>query len=80
MFETVEHGMRDRFRQTAEILKYINKLEETTAGENLDFIKIQKGYLFVSMYSTIEFTLTSTVSRFLELLNSDPRKPMEYKK
>jgi len=76
MFDSTEQEIRDRIRQSKEILSLIERLEggnsaklEKEAGE-VDIIKIQKGIFFVSLYSSIEYSLTASSACFLTLLNS----------
>ena len=78
MFDTIELEIRDRLNQSKELINHISILEGS--GENSDFLKIQKGFLFVSLYSSIEYTLTNVVSRFLEIINSEKLKPMDFKR
>lgn len=80
MFKSLEQEVSERLRQSAEILNHIRFLDSSTEYTDKELIKIQKGYLFVSLYSSIEYTLTNTVSRFLEIISREPKKPMEYKK
>ncbi|MGE6283416.1 MAE_28990/MAE_18760 family HEPN-like nuclease [Aeromonas media] len=84
MFDTTEQEIRDRVRQSKEILALISKLEggdtsklEKDAGE-VDAIKIQKGFLFVSLYSSVEYSLTASAACFLTQLKIQKRKPLEY--
>lgn len=57
MFTSVEQEVAERLRQTTEIMNHISSLESSSAFISNDLIKIQKGYLFVSLYSSIEYTL-----------------------
>lgn len=86
MFDSTEQEIRDRIRQSKEILSLIEKMEggdsakfEKDAGE-VDIIKIQKGIFFVSLYSSVEYSLTASSACFLTLLNNNKRKPIEYHK
>ncbi|MDM5108872.1 hypothetical protein [Aeromonas caviae] len=86
MFDSTEQEIRDRIRQSKEILSLIERLEggnsaklEKEAGE-VDIIKIQKGIFFVSLYSSIEYSLTASSACFLTLLNKHKRRPIEYHK
>lgn len=78
MYETVELEIRDRLNQSKELINHISVLEEN--DQSSDLLKIQKGLLFVSLYSSIEYTITSVVSRFLELINNEQLKPLEFKR
>ncbi|MCW4629975.1 MULTISPECIES: MAE_28990/MAE_18760 family HEPN-like nuclease [Marinomonas] len=78
MYQTIELEIRDRLNQSKELISHISSLE--TVEQSSDLLKIQKGFLFISMYSSIEYTITSVVSRFLELIKQEELKPMEFKK
>jgi hypothetical protein len=80
MFNGTEQEVRDRIRQSKELLKLALTLEPQDETIDSEIFKIQKGYLFVSLYSSLEFTLVSVVGRYLELLKQHPKKPMEYQK
>ncbi|MFK3866687.1 MAE_28990/MAE_18760 family HEPN-like nuclease [Pseudoalteromonas rhizosphaerae] len=78
MYQIVELEIRDRLNQSKELISHISSLE--TVEQSSDLLKIQKGFLFISLYSSIEYTITSVVSRFLELVKQEELKPMEFKK
>lgn len=78
MYQSVELEITDRLAQSKEIINHISNLESGDQGSEL--IKIQKGYLFVSLYSSIEYTVTSMVSRYLNILKQEQLKPMDYRK
>lgn len=80
MFSSTEQEVRDRIRQSKELLELALTLEPQDEPIDSEIFKIQKGYLFVSLYSSLEFTLVSVVGRYLELLKQQPKKPMEYRK
>lgn len=80
MFESVEREILDRVKQSKVILNLINDLEPKGGESQSESFKIQKGLLFVSLYSSIEFSLSSVTSSFLEYVGNSPKKPMEYKK
>jgi len=80
MFSSVEQEVMARLRQSSELLKLITELEPADETIDSDIFKIQKGYLFVSLYSSIEYVLTHIASRYLELLSHEPKKPMEYRR
>lgn len=80
MFSSTEQEVRDRIRQSKELLELAFTLEPQDETIDSEIFKIQKGYLFVSLYSSLEFTLVSVVGRYLELLKQQPKKPMEYRK
>jgi len=80
MFSSTEQEIRDRIRQTKELLGLVTQLGHEDQMNDSEILKIQKGYLFVSLYSSIEFTLTSVVARYLQLLKQQPKMPMEYRR
>ena len=80
MFSSVEQETIARLRQSSELLKLIKELEPEDETIDSDIFKIQKGYLFVSLYSSIEYVITHVVGRYLELLKHEPKKPMEYRR
>lgn len=80
MFSSTEQEVRDRIHQSKELLALTIRLAPQDETIDSEIFKIQKGYLFISLYSSLEFTLVSVVGRYLELLKQQPKKPMEYKK
>lgn len=80
MFESVEREVFDRLKQSKNLLNIIDNLESKRDRLQSEDIKIQKGFLFVSLYSSLEFALVSTAGSFLECVRSSPKKPMEYNK
>lgn len=77
MFNALENEIERRLSQTKEILLSLKKL--STDDDYSNFLKIQKGFLFVSFYASIEFTVTTSVTRFLEVISNSPEKPIKYK-
>ena len=77
MFDALESEIERRLSQTKDMVISLNKLSSDTEFTN--FLKTQKGLLFVLFYASIEFTVTNTVSRFLESINSNPNKVSNYK-
>ncbi|MEC5210274.1 hypothetical protein RCH20_001345 [Psychrobacter sp. PL15] len=78
MYQSLELEITDRLNQSKELIRHISNLE--LDNQNFELIKIQKGYLFVSLYSSIEYTITSVVSRYLEILKQEQLKPMDYQR
>jgi hypothetical protein len=78
MYQAVELEITDRVNQSKELISHIATLE--ISEQSSELLKIQKGFLFISLYSSIEYTITNVVSRFLEILQQEQLKPMEYKK
>ena len=80
MFSSIILESSDRIRQATLQLAIIKKTESESDDTFHDFVKIQKGLFFVSLYAAIEFTITASTSQFLSALQVDPKKPIEYKK
>lgn len=78
MYQTVELEIQDRLNQSKELINHILKME--SEGQSPDLLRIQKGFLFISLYASIEYTIVNVVSRFLEILKQEQLKPMDYKK
>ena len=79
MFESVQTEIYERIRQCNTLLRHIKSLEEAD-DSSLDYlIKIQKGSLFVSLYSVIEYTVVNTCQHFLTHLSFLTHKPSSYK-
>jgi hypothetical protein len=78
MYQSVELEISDRLNQSKELIGHISILE--LDSKHSELIKIQKGYLFVSLYSSIEYAITNVVSRYLEILKQEQLKPMNYQK
>lgn len=82
MFSSVSLESSDRIRQAELQLAAIKRMEIEAESVSTfhELIKIQKGLLFVSLYAAIEFTITASASQFLSGLQSDPKRPLDYKK
>ncbi|MWJ27915.1 hypothetical protein GPM19_06800 [Halomonas sp. ZH2S] len=78
IFKTIELEILDRLNQSKELISHVSALE--ASGQSTDLVKIQKGFLFVSLYSSVEYTITNVVSRFLEVISQEQLKPLEFKK
>ncbi len=78
MYQSVELEITDRINQSKKLISHISSLE--LDNRNSELVKIQKGYLFVSLYASIEYTITSVVSRYLEILKQEQLKPMDYQR
>lgn len=79
MFSSVIAESSDRIRQATLQLANIRRMETGSVISD-DFIKIQKGLFFISLYAAIEYTITHSCSQFLTALQNNPKKPKEYKK
>lgn len=79
MFDDVSAESTERIRQTTILLNQIRNLERDAEISSLDLTKIQKGMFFVSLYASIEFTLTSCCSTFLVVLQTKEHIRIKYK-
>ena len=57
MFDALESEIERRLSQTKDMVISLNKLSSDTEFTN--FLKTQKGLLFVLFYASIEFTVTN---------------------
>jgi len=80
MFDSVYSEYGDRIRQASVILASIEALSAGGTSEADELTKAQKGLLFILLYAAIEYSITASVSTFLSLLQTEARKPKEYKK
>ena len=79
-FNDISSNIMWRLKQTAQILEYLKNNLNIEAVCNSDFYKIQKGFIFVSMYSSLEYVTTQCVSRTLEIIAENLLQPSKYKK
>ena len=79
MYQETEVAISARLGESRKLINHISSLDAGSL-DNSELLKIQKGFLFVSLYASIEYTLTTTVSGFLETLNHEQHKPMEFRK
>lgn len=79
MFGDVLAESTQRIMQSTIMLNQIKHLEKDPESSSLDLIKIQKGMFFISIYASIEFTLTSCCSNFLAVLQAKEYIPIKYK-
>jgi len=79
MLASLRVGSGDRIRQTFVLLQQLRRMETTDNTANDEIVKVQKGMLFVSLYASIEFTLTNAVSEFLSSLQSSATEAKRYR-
>ncbi len=77
MFKDVQLESNDRILQTASILRNIKDLEKDSTSQEL--AKLNKGIAFVSMYASIEYTITQICFNFLSILQNNAYEPLRYK-
>lgn len=78
MLNSLRSGSDDRIRQSSMLLQQVKRLESLNDSSLEEAIKVQKGMFFVSLYASIEFTLTNAVSGFLAALQANPSHPESY--
>lgn len=78
MLPSLRAGSDDRVRQSGLLMQQIRRLEAAADPAFEDLLKVEKGMLFVSLYASIEFTVTAAVSEFLAVLQGTPEKPLNY--
>lgn len=79
MFDDVLAESTERIMQSTILLNQIRNLEKDSEISSLDLVKVQKGMFFVSLYASIEFTLTRCCSNFLAILHGKGYLPIKYK-
>lgn len=80
MFSAVSSQSNDRIRQASLLLSHAKLLESQNPQESDELVKVQKGLVFVALYSSIEFSVTASVSNLLTLIQANPQKPLAYRK
>ncbi|HIF9128552.1 TPA: HEPN domain-containing protein [Photobacterium damselae] len=75
MFDDIEAGILERLQQTDAILEYLKQQTETSS----QMFKTQKGMIFVTMYACIEYSLTQSLTRALEIIGQSPEPASAYK-
>lgn len=79
MLASVRTGSSDRIRQSFLLLQQLKQSEAASVSTNEELFRIQKGVLFVSLYASLEFTLTTAVSDFLTALQAEAVEPGKYR-
>lgn len=79
MFANVLAESTERIMQSTILLNQIRTIEKDPETTSTDLIKVQKGMLFVSLYASIEYTLTSCCSNFLAILQGKDHITTKYK-
>lgn len=79
MFDDVLAESTERIIQSTLLLNQIRILDEALDMSSTELIKIQKGLLFVSLYASIEYTVTSCCSNLLAILQGKDFIPINYK-
>lgn len=79
MFTTVENEFYIRLNQCRILLQQIDSHEGSEDEFRNDLSKIEKGLFFVSLYSTVEYTVVSLSQTFLSNINSDDKTTLDFK-
>lgn len=79
MLASLRSGSSDRIRQSFLLLQHLKQVDAVADPANDELIKTQKGFVFVSFYAALEFTLTTAVSDFLSYIQPAALNPGKYK-
>lgn len=79
MFEDIETGVLSRLRSIDAIYEYLSTDNLSDEIINSDFYRTQKGVVFVLMYAALEFSLTQSVSRTLEVIEQENARPSQFR-
>lgn len=79
MLVSLRSGSSDRIRQSSLLLQHLRQLEAVGIAGNEELLKTQKGLLFISLYASLEFTITNSVSEFLSELQTSAQAPHTYR-
>ena len=79
MFNDIESGVMSRLRQLDSILEYLSDETLTEDTKNSDFYRAQKGFVFVAMYAVLEFAITQSVTRTLEIIEREKAPANHFK-
>lgn len=79
MFEDIESGLLNRLRIVDSIYEYLSGTKQSDEIINSEFYRTQKGLVFVMMYAALEFSLTQSVTRTLEIIEHEQARPSQFK-
>ncbi|GGP74567.1 hypothetical protein GCM10009347_43110 [Shewanella algicola] len=79
MFNDIDSGLMYRLRQLDSILEYLSDETLTEDTKNSDFYRAQKGLVFVAMYAALEFAITQSVTRTLEVIGQEQAPANRFK-
>lgn len=78
--DALSAGVIDRLRLCSLLLNHVSHLEQqSTSTFSDDLARMQKGMFFVQVYAAVEFTVTSSFSKFLESISGEVSAPKHYK-
>lgn len=69
----------ERILQSTAILHQIKEIESASVNSIVDFGRLQKGMMFVSLYASIEYTSINCCFNFLSILQNKEHIPSKYK-
>ena len=79
MLASLRSGSGDRVHQSFVLLQHLRQLESLGVEGNEELVKTQKGMFFISLYASLEFTLTNAVADFLSELQKSAQEPSRYR-
>jgi hypothetical protein len=79
MFNDIDSGVISRLRQLDSILEYLSDETLTEDTKYSDFYRAQKGLVFVAMYAALEFAITQSVTRTLEIIEQEAAPANRFK-
>lgn len=79
MFDDIDSGVMSRLRQLDSILEYLSDETLPEDTKNSDFYRAQKGLVFVAMYAALEFAITQSVTRVLEVIGREEAPANRFK-
>lgn len=79
MFDDIDSGVMSRLRQIDSIIEYLSDEALTEETQNSDFYRAQKGLVFVAMYAALEFAITQSVTRALEVIGGEEAPASRFK-
>jgi len=79
MFSDISSESTERIKQSTLLLRQIKVLEETSDNSVNELLKTLKGMFFISIYSSLEYSIVNSCSKFLSLIEGDSLFPMRFK-
>ncbi|WP_407332991.1 hypothetical protein [Enterovibrio sp. 27052020O] len=79
MFEDIDSGVMSRLRQFDSIIEYLADDSHSEDTKNSDFYRAQKGLLFVVIYAAVEYSITQSVTRTLEIVGQQRAPASRFK-
>lgn len=79
MFSDIDSGVSTRLRQLDSIIEFLSDETLPEDTKNSDFFRTQKGLVFVAMYAVLEFAITQSVTRTLEIIGQEKAPANRFK-